>query len=268
MFIRGSRYRKLTETTVLNDKGEWLRGKDLRLIPPPEELLAPTGQQVTHTVLDADRLDLLGFKYYGDSSRWWQIGDANPEHPFPNELLDQRPLVEEPFVLLHSGFQDRYLALLTALEALGTVRPTEVNFFDAVETREPSFVETTVVVVYPTATAPVTRAAILVAIQTQGFNLLRTFAWEEGADTNEAFTFEDSAAKGDWRELIEELAATSGVVRVESNMTDGALRLIYNGALVRGESISSLINLKGFEAQSVVLSRVGERILVPPNETV
>src|SRR4030095_7689313 len=95
MFTRGSRYRNLPETAVLNAKGEWVRGKDLRLIPARETLLAPTGQQVTHTVLEADRLDLLPLEYDGDTTRWWQVGDVNPELPFPTDLLDRRPLVEE-----------------------------------------------------------------------------------------------------------------------------------------------------------------------------
>lgn len=264
MFIRGSRYRSLRETTLLNSKGEWIRGKDVRLIPPLETVLAPTGQQVAHTVLEADRLDLLSFKYYGDTTKWWQIGDANPEHPFPNDLLDQRPFVEEQFILLHSGFQERYAQLVAVLEGLATVRPNQINYFDSVETQEPSFVEASVVVFHPTV--PTIRQSIILEIQDQGFNFLRSFAWEEGPNTTEAFTFEDLKAKSDWRELIDELAATPGVSRVDPNMTDGVQRLVYNGALVRRESISSLIALKGFAEQAVALSRLGEKIRVPPNE--
>lgn len=42
--------------------------------------IAPSAAaDVRYVVRDGDRLDLLAFTAYGDSTRWWIIADANPE---------------------------------------------------------------------------------------------------------------------------------------------------------------------------------------------
>ncbi len=151
MFFRGSRYRNLPETVTLNAKGEWGRGKNLRLIPR-------IAGRITHTVFAGDRLDLLGFKYYGETAKWWQIGDANPQYLFPVSLLDRRPVVEELFTLTHRGFATRYFNLLQALAAFGTVSKDFINFFEHDVTKEQGFVEATVTITY--APAPGRRQAI------------------------------------------------------------------------------------------------------------
>jgi hypothetical protein len=181
-------------------------------------------------------------------------------------LLGQGPLVEEEFSLAHTGFLTRYQQLVAALGALGTVRPRVISYFDGDETAGLSFVEETVVVAY--ATSAVTRQAILNALQGQAYHLLATFAWEEGATTVEAFTFEDPAAKNGWRSLLEALADAAGVVELRSDMGLLTVRLVYNGALVRRESLVGLMAATGFAGGSVAASRVGARILIPPSQIV
>src|SRR5262249_5322347 len=114
MFIKGSRYRSLPESSPVDANGERLRGKDLRLIPD-------TPGQFLHTVRQGDRLDLLAFKYYDDATKWWQIADANPQEPLPSDLLDRRPLVLEHFALFHPDFQTRFRDLGVELSAIGQV---------------------------------------------------------------------------------------------------------------------------------------------------
>lgn len=45
-----------------------------RFVPPPERLAA-LGE---HDVVEGDRLDLIGARYFGDPELWWRIADANP----------------------------------------------------------------------------------------------------------------------------------------------------------------------------------------------
>ena len=65
-----------------------------------------------HTVNGGDRLDLLAYKYYGDTTKWWQICDANPDWHFPLDLLDLTPLVEQVLLLTHADFAVRYDQLI------------------------------------------------------------------------------------------------------------------------------------------------------------
>jgi hypothetical protein len=259
MFFRGSRYRNLPETVTLNADGEWGRGKNLRLAPP-------LAGRITHTVFKGDRLDLLGFKYYGDTTKWWQIADANPQCAFPVSLLDRAPLVEELFALTHDGFATRYAALLRALPAIGTVAKDLVNFFDSDATREQNFTEATVTITY--APAPNKRHQILTELQNRQFRQLRSDAWRDGANVAVAFTFDDPAAKQSWQSLVETLARTPGVVEVFSEVVEGTLLINYNGAVVARESLRGMMEAAGFAVDSVVVSRVGDRIAIPPNQIV
>jgi hypothetical protein len=286
MFTRGSRYRNLPESAVVDPAGEWIRGKDLRLIPPLEDLLPSRGQQVTHTVLEGDRVDLLALKYYADTTKWWQIGDVNPEYPFPTDLLGRGPLVEEVFTLEHPGFLTRYAQTLADLGALGSVRTQFAGYFRGDESPgsvvaeaavfdprrgdqgiEPSFVEAAVVLKHATSVAA--RPAVLAALAAAAFRLLRSFAWEEGTDTTEVFLIEDPAVKGDWRALIEGLEHAAGVKALRTDTTDLTVALAYNGEVLRPESLPQFMAAKGFIVKSVArASRVGGTIVIPPTEIV
>jgi copper chaperone CopZ len=269
MFSKGSRYRNLTESVFLNAKAERLLGKHLRLIRRPES-------NVLHTVTSGDRLDLLAYKYYGDTTKWWQISDANPVSPFPTDLLDQAPLVDELFVLSHPGFQLRYADLITELKNIGAVRNNLISYFDlhehsnspqpfeSLELVEPSFLEETVLVVFTRADRPL----VLAAIQDNGFHRLSSFGFPQGANLAEAFTIDDLSAKEDWNELIAALRETPGVVQVQSTLTEATLAVNYNSSLLERDSLTGLIKVKGFTFKATQSSRVGRKILVPPNQIV
>lgn len=269
MFSKSSRYRNLTESVFLNAKGERLRGADLRLISSPES-------NALHTVTSGDRLDLLAFKYYGDTTKWWQISDANPHWPFPTDLLDQSPLVEELFMLSHADFETRYANLITALKNIGTVRNNLVSYFDLreqsnspqpfefLELVEPSFLEETVLVIF----VPADRPLVLAAIQGQGFHRLSSFSFPQGGNVAESFRIDDLSAKESWNELVATLRETPGVVQVQSTLTEATLVITYNSSMLERESLAGLIRTKGFVFDAMQSARVGRKIHVPPNQIV
>lgn len=251
MYAKGSRYRKLPVSTPVDAKGERLAGTDLRFIPE-------TAGQFQHTVRDRDRLDLLGYKYYSDASRWWQISDANPQFDFPNDLLDRTPLVDEILVLVHPDALARYNALLQALALLGAVTAPSVGF-------PGDFVALTVIVAYPAAAV---RALILNAIAALKFHLLHSFAWVDGLQTAESFTFEDAAVKSAWPALLQVLRQVPGMVKVVSDMSAATLQLTYNASLIPRPAILTTIGQYGFSVPPLLaqpLGRMGSRIVIPPN---
>jgi hypothetical protein len=263
MFSKNSRYRNLPESSPVNAQGERLRGKELRLTPP-------TPGRFLHTVHEGDRLDLLAFKYYDDPSRWWQISDANSELSFPADLLDRRPVVEELLALSATGFAERVNLLRIALSAFGDVRREETSSFDETVVRNPEFLEATLTVVYDPS--PVIRRQIIDEINDTGvgvypLRLLRTFAWDQADKTAEAFTFEAPSAKLEWRRMIEELAARSGVLELQSLITATTVRIVYHSGMLARQEILNLIAMHGFGAlpESATLSRIGAQIVIPPN---
>jgi len=263
MFSKSSRYRNLPESSPVNAQGERLRGKELRLAPP-------TPGRFLHTVHESDRLDLLAFKYYGDPTRWWQISDANPKWAFPTDLLDRRPMVEELLVLSPVGFAKRVDDLRIALSVFGNVRCEETSSFDEPVVRNPEFLEATLTVIYEPS--PVTRQQIIDEINDAGSNvyplrLLRTFAWDQAGETAESFTFEAPSAKLEWRRMIEKLAASPGVLELQSLITAATVRVVYHSGVLERQAILNLITTHGFSSlpESATLSRIGAQIVIPPN---
>src|SRR5262245_7638914 len=263
MFSKSSRYRNLPESSPVNAQNERSPGKDLRLIPP-------TPGRFLHTVREGDRLDLLGFKYYGDPSRWWQIADANTEWAFPTDLLDRRPVVEELLFLAPAGFAERCVDLRATLSGFGQVFIEETDFFDQTVARQPEFLAATWKVVY--ATSLTTRLKIIAEINDAGANvyplrLLRTFAWELEERTAEAFTFEAPSAKSGWRRMIEDLTALPAVSELQSMIAEAAVRIVYHSGMLARETLLALIGAHGFDLlpESGPISRTGAQIVIPPN---
>jgi hypothetical protein len=262
MFIKGSRYRNLPESSPVDAAGERLQGKNLREIPPP--LDGP----FRHTVLEGDRLDLLSFKYYGDPTKWWQIADGNPQEPFPVDLLDRSPLVKERFVLGNSNFETRLRNLVIELSGTGQVSQPLVSSFDDSKPVDPDFIETTLIVKYPPA--PATHQAIVDKIESpaNGFNFLRAFSWTDPPDTVEAFTFDDQTTRNGWRNMLVSLESI-GVLELASTIAESTLDLIYNSAVTPRQSILNVIQSQGFTLQpaTTVFPTVGSKIVIPPYQT-
>lgn len=81
-----SRYRGLEPVTV-DDR------VSLAQRPPAPDPLPP--DSIVHTVVGAETLDLLAWKYYGREDLWWRIADANPGlQPF--ELTAGRTIAIPP----------------------------------------------------------------------------------------------------------------------------------------------------------------------------
>lgn len=266
MFSKGSRYRNLPESSTLTTQVDRPRGKELRPIP------RLTGQFL-HLVREGDRLDLLGVKYYGDPTKWWQIADANPEYQFPADALDRDPFIEERIALTDKKFFERFedlrIEIANKLGGLAEVRVGEmISFDDKTLPRQPDFLESEIVVIQ--TPSPGGRQQVIDEINSR-FHLLRTVAWAEGAKTAEAFTFDDSQVKSSWRAMIAELADKPGVVEVQSTIAEASLGIAYHGGMLQREDMLKVINAHGFSvegSQSAVLLRTGAKIVIPPNQIV
>jgi phage tail protein X len=280
MFSKGSRYRNLSESSPVSADGERQRSKDLRVIPQ-------TAGRFQHTVREGDRLDLLAFKYYGDATKWWQISDANPEPPFPTDLLDQRPIVRERIVLTHPSFEDRFVHLLGELKQLllelsDSVRLVSLESLDemnesqrdtlkaglAVIYAQPDFLQSTIIVKYPPSAA--TRKRIMKQLSEDGFHFLGAESWSEGADTAEAFTFDDLNVKSSWQEMLRSLANDAGTLEVQSNVAETTLEVVYHSSALPRQKLFNQINSMGFAPtrESSAFSRTGAKITIPPNQVV
>jgi hypothetical protein len=250
MFTKGSRYRNVSQSTSLTAGGERIQGIDLRVITPR------TGTFL-HTVQDGDRLDLLAYRYYGDSTKWWQICDANSVAAFPIDLVNSSPLAQQQIRLSYHDSTTRYNALIAALGAIGLLDSEEHDFIRAV-----------VAISYDGK--PPTRQQILGAIKNQGFNFLSSFQWSTGSGVVEAFLFDDHLVKTAWRALLEGLSRLTGVLSVQSDISEATLNLVFNRAMVNDEAILNTIISKGFaiEPPQIEASRTGKTIVVPPNQIV
>jgi hypothetical protein len=261
MFDKGSRYQKLDESSPVNAQGERLRGKELRYIP------APAGSY-QHAVSEGDRLDLLAYKYYGDSTRWWQISDANPEHLFPTDLLDGAPVVGKRLSLVHATFRQRLALLLEDLRASGRLTSVESLPDDAAGA---DFLRSTISVTYkPSDDA---HAFVLQQLESEkiGFHLLDSRRWGGGGeDSNavEAFSFDDVDAVAKWHEMIAGLGGIDGVLNVGSRVMGMTLDVFYLATKVSDPEIVAVVEDNGFRLAeaNALASRVGARVVVPPNQ--
>jgi hypothetical protein len=249
MFTSNSRYRNLPQAQRLNAQGEWLLSVDLRFIPP-------VSGTFLHTVRSRERVDLLAFKYYNDPRRWWLIADANPDTPFPPDLLDTRPIAEEEMTLAHPRYLFRSETLIANLQGFGTVQRGRFHLFGI-----------TNMVTYTGAT---TRRLIVDEIQRSGFHLISSFAWQgAGGSTVEAFTFEDGKVKLSWNRLVADLASLPGMLEADSTSAGESLHVRYNESQLSRQAILWRIEQAGFEivpAASRRADQAGARITIPPNQ--
>ncbi len=247
MFAKNSRYFRLPESSPVNGRGERLRGKNLRLIDPSPGIFL-------HTVQGRDRLDLLALKYYREPTKWWQISDANPAFAFPVDLLDRSPIREELLALVSVGMESRFADLVTDLASLGEVRN---GLMDSSESS----------VVVLSVTPPM-RVQIINQIRSRGLHYLRSFAWNDGMTTGEMFRFEDRIAKQNWGLLMHDLQDLPGVLELQSIAEEGALRLVYNSAMIERERILKIIGARSYDVAqqlSQSIERAGAQIVIPPN---
>jgi len=121
MFFKGSRYKNLPDISTVDQSGQATGSKSLRWIPE-------SSGTFLHTVNQTDRLDLLAYKYYGDSKKWWLICDANPAVALPTDLLDQSPNVREIFILEPPA--GKWAILISELKQLSGMHEVHPDFFE------------------------------------------------------------------------------------------------------------------------------------------
>lgn len=80
MFESGSRYAQVRDLVYDDGRGRQIPYKALRPIPASAALRV-------HTVVDADRLDLIADAYYDDPEQFWRVCDAN-RALWPDDLLE------------------------------------------------------------------------------------------------------------------------------------------------------------------------------------
>lgn len=89
MIDRRSRYSRTPVLTADDGRSGTQQVLDLREVPPTSAVL-----RIVAT--DADRLDLLAFRYYRDPTRFWRICDASSDlDPFET-LVPGRPVAIPP----------------------------------------------------------------------------------------------------------------------------------------------------------------------------
>lgn len=248
MFFRGSRYRNLRQSVHITAKGESVVSVELRPIPTRRG-------QFSHTLSGRERLDLLAYRYYSDPTRWWQIADANPEFPFPLDLVDTAPVAFETFAVVHPAYEQSVAALAAALSALGALTAGPVDFACARMT----------LVYAPGAT----RAQVLGQLTAQGFLLRSSFAWLFDASAAEAFVFEARQVNLDWQALLSALRGLPGVTGVVPEVEGGKLDVSYNEAAIVRESLVAEIRRHHFDvahSESQKRGRAGKLITIPPNQ--
>lgn len=88
-FFEGSRYLRVREYTVLDDRGREVRVKRARLPEPVQPAL-------TYQVRQGDRPDLLAHRFFRTPRKWWLLCDANPEIMHPDQLLEPGRVIRIP----------------------------------------------------------------------------------------------------------------------------------------------------------------------------
>ena len=124
MFFKGSRYKDQPEISTTNAEGKTARSETFRWIPD-------TPATFLHMVNQADRLDLLAYKYYGNAKKWWLICDANPGFALPTDMLNGHPIRQEIFNLEFLSGENKWPILIRALKELKGMREVQTDIFQA-----------------------------------------------------------------------------------------------------------------------------------------
>ena len=123
MFSRISRYRTVPDVVLPDVRRRTFASKALRLLPEVDGTFR-------HTVVDGDRLDHLGFRYYRQPRKWWRICDANPAFLSPLDLLGNGPALTVRFPVQVAAGPPPWAAAAKALGAHSGVE--EFRFADDV----------------------------------------------------------------------------------------------------------------------------------------
>ena len=93
MFGKNSRYYKFDDVLNVDAKGREMLSKPLRLTPS-------LSAEAYHVIDETDRIDLIAYKYFRKSKKWWRVCDANTDYLSPRQLLGKEPMTVTRFPLL------------------------------------------------------------------------------------------------------------------------------------------------------------------------
>lgn len=100
-FSPSSRYANVPTRRYVAPDGREIVYVAARILPAPERLAPMT----IHRVEQAERVDLLGARYYGDPEQYWRICDANRVDwpPQAGVQADERLVVPMPLEVSDRG---------------------------------------------------------------------------------------------------------------------------------------------------------------------
>lgn len=266
MFSKRSRYYRLSDTVHPDRKGIERNCKALRKLPE-------VNSQFLHTLEASDRLDHLAYKYYRQSLHWWRICDANPEFRTPLALLDKTPSTELKVTCHRDGGAPPLSELYNRLEQLTGVeridkgenggRPeTEIIEANSVSFNLAGSLRNELDEAVRTQVLP---ALLDTALQAEGLTLsgaLR-FAKPGGA------LWQVAVGDGGQTHRFHYSAETNLIAVVEATTRWSlTIAVIYNRNSVSQQEIDDQFVASGFEIdESVIQSRIGQSILIPPRYT-
>jgi hypothetical protein len=266
MLTKRSRYYKLDDTVHPDRFGIPRKTKALR--QPPVVF-----GQFLHTIEASDRLDHLAYKYYRQSLHWWRICDANPEFLSPRALLGKAPQETLAMQVQWNAPNPPWHELFDALKSLTGVEHIVKGGRDGAE---PSFLVdegtalfTLVPALLPTldeaATTQQLPALLATALQAEGLVLNGSLRISKPGETRWQI---EAMASGEYYLLSYSASAAATTVYATVLTHTWALVAVYNTKTLTQTQLTAAITALGFEVVTPeVLTRIGQRIVVPPRYT-
>lgn len=266
MYSKRSRYYRLSDAVHPDRKGIERNCKALRKLPE-------VNGQFLHTLEASDRLDHLAYKYYRQSLHWWRICDANPEFHTPLALLDKTPSTELKLAFHRDGGAPPLSGLYSRLEQLTGVEriekgenggqpETAIAEADSVLFTLPGALQTELDEAVRTQTFP---AALDTALQVEGLTLSGPLRFSKSGEALWQVTVGDGAQL--YRFYY---SGDTGLITAVEATTRWSLTVsvFYNRNSITQEEIDDQLVASGFEIdESVIQTRIGQSILIPPRYT-
>lgn len=252
MFERDSRYRFINVFQETTPARGAVRSTQLRIVPE-------TSGRLLHRVHQSDRLDLLAYRYYRNSTAWWRICDANSAASYPLDLIDAAPCVQEHYVLDVPRFWTWRAQLPSALAQLGTTRWVGSTLFvtddvtwlstlgDASDTLQPPTRDCIVAACF---SEPFPAQSLRAAITTSGLTLRDVHVEQAGPARTELWYCQDVALSEAWSTMLCRLRDAAGVLSVEPSTGVWSVRVAYNARQMSHEQVVDVITAGGFEVAS------------------
>lgn len=83
--FRGSRYKFMQSFEPNENLDQPYKGLRARPVGPAEGVLE-------HVIVNKDRLDTLGYYFYGEPRNWYRLAEANPDYLFAEDMIYKNTL--------------------------------------------------------------------------------------------------------------------------------------------------------------------------------